>query len=254
MAAHLITYVAVVVLVVIAIVAIDMLLGISFKPHTTSTSTTTLKPKQKTTTIQNSTPPYNYTNTTTGCISSSPAEAILNGNFYAGNFTDWNVTGLGFGGAPVNIIEANANGDYYGAPWSGYTGIYFATTHQPGTNVDTGNLTSRPFRVTEPYINFQIVSPQDNDLYVEILEGNRPLIISHYYTYPAVVNATAAQSTFVNASIPVASLICQNVSIRVVSGVVGQRINNYKFIAVGGFYMSKTPVQTPGVAVNRTVV
>ena len=256
MAANISTYIIVIVLVIIAIVAIDFLLNYVISLRTSKTSTTTAVTSNGVATTVNSvvTTVANYSNVTTGCLSNNVTEALLNGNFSSGNFEGWNVTGQGFGSAPVNIIYANANGDYYSAPWSGYNGIFFATTHWPGTSVTPGNITSEPFKVTEPYLNFQIVSPQDNELYVELLDNGQPLIINHYFTFPAVANATNAQSTFVNASIPIASLICQNISVRVVSGVVGQRIGNYKFIAVGDFYMSKVFKQDPGVIYNRTVV
>ncbi len=252
MAANAFTYIILIVVVVVAIIAIDLLLGTLISHKSTTSVSTTSVPKGPTTAGQIST--INYTSNSTGCLSPNPVQAIFNGNFSTGNFIGWNVTGTGFGNAPVNITQANANGDYYGYPWNGYNGTFFATTHEPGSSIAQGNLTTEPFKVTEPYINFQIVSPQDNNLYVEVLEYGKPFIVSHYYTYPAVANASLAPSTFVNASIPVASLICQNVTLRIVAGVVNQKVNGVKFIAVGDFYMDKVAVQAQGIVLNRTVV
>lgn len=73
-----------------------------------------------------------------------------------------------------------------------------------------------------------------------------------YDTYNASSNANAS-STFVNASIPLldTTFFCQNVSVRIVSGLLGTT-SNLNYIAAGDFYMSKTPRSTPGILVNQS--
>jgi hypothetical protein len=184
------------------------------------------------------------------CQSTSQTAAVPSGNFSTGTYRGWNVSGAGFGSAPFNIIYANNNtiSGYYGAPWSGYVGTFFATTYHGGLSLQPGNLTSNPFEVTEPYLNFKIISPQSNLLYVEILNHGRPAIVVHYNTY-VVANATNA---FVNASIPLTTLLCQNVSVRIVAGVVGPA-QNLNYIAVGDFSMGASAMTTPNIgSINIT--
>lgn len=223
---------------------------------TTSTSTNTI------TKVTNSTPssqnnssiPSQYQN----CISPEPVVPIPNGNFSTGTYQYWNITGQGFlnetgSPLPTNIIAANAEGSYYGQPWGNYSGTYFATTYHGGLSLSPGNLTSPSFKVVEPYLNFRIISPKNSLLYVELLYDGKPFRINHYNT----LNSTSGnrqQSVFVNATMPIINFACQNVSVRVVSGVLGTITNRYDFIAVGDFVQSKHNLQTPGTLVNSTVV
>ncbi len=253
MARSLSTYIIVIAIVIVAILAISFILNSNLlRPRITPTTTVTTT-INGITTVVNSTTTFT-SNSPTGCLSANQVQAIFNGNFSTGNFLGWNTTGPGFGSAPENVTYENSVGGYYGAPWSGYNGTYFASTFHGGTAIQTGNLTSQPFKVTEPYLNFKLVSPQDAELYVEILANGKPFLINHYDTAYAPNNQNA-QSTFVNASIPIVSLVCQNVSVRVVSEVVGQRSNTlYDYIAAGDFYMGKTSYQSQGILINSTVV
>jgi len=225
-------------------------------PGKTTTATTSV-PQNSTNVTSTTTMSQNSTLPTTSvyfsqCQSKNATENILNGDFSTGSYYGWNATGPGFGSTPLNLTHANAAGGYYSAPWSGYAGSYVATTYQGGLSLQNGNLTSRPFEVTEPYLNFRIISPQSNQIYIEILQGTKS---SKYWynTYNASNSANAA-SEFVNASIPLldTTFFCQNVSIRIVSGSVGTT-SNLNYIAVGDFYMSKTPKSTPGILVNQSL-
>lgn len=219
----------------------------------TTTATTSISPNSinATTTVSpNSTIPTTSVYFSP-CQSKNSTEDVLNGNFSTGDYRGWNASGPGFGSAPFNLTHANIVGAYYGSPWRGYAGTYVATTYIGGLSLQTGNLTSLPFEVTEPYLNFRIVSPASNLNYVEILQGEK---MSRYWydTYNASSNANAS-STFVNASIPLldTTFFCQNVSVRIVSGSLGTT-SNLNYIAAGDFYMSKTPRSTPGILVNQS--
>lgn len=187
------------------------------------------------------------------CLAKSATQSIPNGNFSTGTYASWNVTGPGFGSAPFNIINANQKGAYYAAPWSGYNGTYMATSFQTGVALQAGNLTSLPFTVTEPYLNFRIISQQNSLLYVEVLRAGIPVIVAHYNTYVSPPGVKNPQSTFVNASIPVSTLLCQNVTIGLVAGIVGKSSQGTNYIAAGGFVLSRSPAVNPTQPVNQTI-
>jgi len=217
---------------------------------TTSLSTTILS----TTTI----PMTTISNTTTtsippigSCVSSNKTVSLLNGNFSQG-YKYWNASGYGFGTTPLNITWADINDCYYNASWMNYNGNFFATTYHCGIMVQAGNLTSMPFKVVLPYLNFKIISPYNDALYIEILKNGKPVIVSHYNTYNAAGNIYT-MSNFENASIPLAMFMCQNVSVRIVANVAGNLVNRLQYIAVGDFYQSVTPISTPGIIVNQTI-
>lgn len=216
--------------------------------------TTTIATTLPTTTIQNVTTTINSnlsSSTTTipaqSCLSPISSEPIYNGDFGLGNYSGWNQTGGGFGSGPINITHANSPNvsSYYNHTWVNYLGNFFASTFMGGLFVQPGNLTSDSFLVTEPYLNFRIISSQNQLLYVEVLQNNQTMITTHYNTY--VQGNPYPTSLFLNASIPLSSLLCQNVSIRVVSQVVGTITTSRTYIAVGDFVLSKTPVVNPGI-------
>ncbi len=255
MARSVLAYVAVVVLVVVAVIAIYTILNsalfsrIPTPIQTTAHGTTTAANQTPNQTVTTASANYTTSALPADCFSQNATVAIYNGNFSTGTFAGWNTTGVGFGAAPSNIIHDNSNGLYYGSPWTGYNGTFFATTYTGGTTVSIGNLTSDSFEVTEPYLNFKIISPQEATLYVEILENGTPFLVDHYNTLN-VANA----STFENASIPVVALLCKTISVKVVAGVVSERQPTLnKYIAVGDFYMGKAYVETPGILVNSTL-
>ena len=199
----------------------------------TSTASTTVTPQAST--------------TISSCLSSLPTISITNGNFGTGTYYGWNVIGFGSSGVPANITKMNAEHAYYGTPWAGLSGNYFATTYNQagGLALSTGNLTSDAFTVSEPYLNFQIISKYDQNLYVEILEGGTPVITAHYDTYVNANNYT--QSTFKNVSIPLTPVLCRSISIRVVADVLSSPSTNYDYIAVGDFYLSNSESHSSGV-------
>ncbi len=194
-----------------------------------------------TSTVVTTTQQVNTTQNTTlaDCISNAATVQVPEGSFNGGTYAGWNLTGNGFGNVPANITAYNNKSEYYNSPWAGYNGQFFATTYQGGFVISPGNLTSSTFQVTEPYLNFQIISPQNNQLYVEILSNGIPVIRKGFDTYGT---SGAPSSTFENETIPLTTLLCKNINIRVVSGVTYTPATKYDIIAVGDFYLSKTPV------------
>lgn len=191
---------------------------------------------------------------------------IYNGNFKNGEYTGWNVTGAGFGSTPLNITYANNQSGvrcYQGSPWANYNGTFFATTYECGSNVAPGNLTSATFIVsaTKPFLNFRMIEPQDNQLYVELLNqtytvvgDNRvsvltPLLIEHINTYNSSISINSS-STFANVSMALTPYLGHDLRVRVVaySFVPGE------YVAAGDFVLANRPNQQRGVIVNTTVV
>ncbi|HIH50383.1 MAG: hypothetical protein ABSE71_02510 [Candidatus Micrarchaeaceae archaeon] len=176
---------------------------------------------------------------------------VLNGNFGNGQFTGWNVSGAGFGAGPFNITYQDAKMCYRGSPWTNYNGTYFATTYNCAISVAPGNLTSAPLIVTsgKPFLNFRVISPQDNGLYIELFRGSTPVTIAHFNTYNQSLTINGS-STFQNVSIPLTPYIGQQLRIK----VVGDAINRNNYIAIGDFATAKRPIQQKGVAVNITTL
>ncbi len=183
---------------------------------------------------------------------------IYNANFSDGKYTGWNVSGPGFGTAPISITYANSNtvSCYQGSPWKNYVGVYFATTFTCGLSVSPGNLTSEPFIVNPktPFLNFKIVSPDDSLIYVEILringtgETGSPAVVAHFNTYNISLGANVS-STFANVSIPLTTLTNKVVRIKIVASTV----HTLRFVAVGDFYLGSLPNSDKWVAAQINI-
>ncbi len=186
------------------------------------------------------------------CVPKTPTTVPLyNGNFSTGTYLGWNATGKAFGNAPLNLTYMNAQHNYYGAPWSGYNSTYVASTYQ-GFVSGQGNLTSAPFLVTEPYLNFKIISPQNNGAYLEILSGNTVFEKVHFDTFNASLTPNYF-TTYWNGSMNLYPLLCQNASVRIVSEIQSSTSSRYLYISAGNFYLSPSPVQTQGIVQNTTL-
>ncbi len=188
---------------------------------------------------------------------------IYNGNFGNGAYTGWNVINPGFGTAPLNISYADSKLCYVGRNWSNYNGGYFATTYNCGVSVAPGNITSSPFLAdpTKPFLNFRLISPDDNNIYIELLNANykvinnkqvyvnsTPVAIAHFNTYNLSVTSGYASSTFANVTIPLTQYINDILQVRVVAVTV----EGSHFIAAGDFVLSNRPHQDKGVVANIT--
>lgn len=243
----------VVVIAVIIIAALVYYVEFSNKAHNIYTTQTTVQTNGLNTTTL---PPTTYVlpttvNSTSSCIRSGNT-TLFNGNFGTGTYAGWNVTGTGFGSHPNNTEVLNSNGSYTSAPWTGLSaGDYFATTYKPGlSNIQPGNLTSDQFQVVSPYLNFKLVSPQNAGLYMAIIKNNKSVFVTHFNTY--ATNNSNAATMFVNASIPMAQFLCDNVNVRVVGTIVGTINTKNQYIAVSDFYQSNKQFTTAGIFVNHT--
>ena len=189
-------------------------------------------------------------NSTLSPPQSATYKYVYNGNFSNGEYTGWNVTGKGFGTAPLNITYANSNAIspcYLGTKWSNYHGAFIATTYSCGTEVAPGNITSSTFIASKSFLNFKLISPQNNFMYVEILYNNTPYIIAHYNTFN-VSSGGNASATFRNASIPLVTVINKPIRIKVVANTQTAQ----SFLAVGDFALSTNPNQDKGILQNIT--
>ncbi len=175
---------------------------------------------------------------------------VINGDFGYGNYSGWTESGTGFGSSPVNLSVADSEGNYYLGKWSGYSGAYFATTFSKTASESPASLTSEPFLVTAPYLNFKIISPYNLGIYLEVLSSNSVLLTIHYNTTNG--QGSYPPGTFANASIYLGSLMCRNASISIVSQSAGSP-GGSQFIAVGDFHLSNYSDSTPGILENSTV-
>ncbi|HEX2973071.1 MAG TPA: GH116 family glycosyl hydrolase [Tepidisphaeraceae bacterium] len=81
-----------------------------------------------------------------------PAEArrvIVFEDFESGTYSNWTATGDAFGATPATGKSPSQN------PVAGWQGKYFINTFRPDDRPQ-GTLTSKPFKITEPYLCFLI--------------------------------------------------------------------------------------------------
>lgn len=217
----------------------------------TSIAYTTIPVILKNTTSATSSTAITSTATTTiptYCRSNRSSVLVYNGNFATGTYYGWNVNGTGFGSAPLNITWADRAGYYYGYPWVGYSGQFAATTYSQSSLPTPGTISAN-FVAVLPYLNFQIYSPQNSQLYVELISASGLVIIRHYNT----LQGQGKTDQFTYAGIDMSSMMCQSVTLKVVANVVGVTASDQnQFIAVGNFYQGQYLTQTYGIEVNST--
>ncbi|MHB1829994.1 MAG: hypothetical protein ACYCO0_01235 [Candidatus Micrarchaeaceae archaeon] len=246
----------VVLLVIVAIIAFFILPS---APAKTTTAVTTFPSNSQKTTAPPQTTIGSITTTagfSSSCISANQTVPIYNGNFSTGTFAGWSTTGLGFGSAPRNKTYYNDKLAYYGSPWSGFNGVFFASNFQGGVQVVGGNLTSNTFVVSEPFLNFKIISPRSQLIFVQVLRNGTPAITTYFNTYSKTSASNLnSSSTFVNASINIIPLLCDNIQIKVSAGTQTSTSGsaNTNYIAVTGFFLGKKPYQDAVLPYNQTI-
>ncbi len=193
-------------------------------------------------------------NTTTTPSTQNKYNFVFNGNFSTGTYAGWAVNTVAFGNVPQNINAANNEICFKDFPWRGlYNTEYYASTGVCSNIQFSGNLTSSYFNATYPYLNFQIVSPNNKTDYIEILyQNNTPAIIASYNTYAGPLSGEPY--TFQNASIPLLSIKDKIVRLRIVSAIYGiqptiptRERPLTDFIAISGIRMSQIPWQTENI-------
>ncbi|MGC8567810.1 MAG: hypothetical protein ACP5RP_00925 [Candidatus Micrarchaeia archaeon] len=175
--------------------------------------------------------------------------SIYNGNFSTGSYEGWIVKGKAFGSAPVDINNANTEMCYPAYPWTGYKGLYFASTYNCGSNWFNGSLTSYPFKVTKPFLNFQVVSSFNNGYYIYLLQNSTPVMVVTVQTFNLTNQPT--NYYFKNVTIPLFNYINKTMQIEIVSNLQQRRRGVF---AIGNFYLSDGIYQSPNVAVNMTYI
>lgn len=98
---------------------------------------------------------------------------LPNGNFETGDYSYWTVEELGFGSAPSDLIAANAERMYVGQPYTNFEGRYAASSFLPRRDAGArGTLTSDPFTISKPYLEFLVTGVENAQIYVELwVEG-----------------------------------------------------------------------------------
>jgi len=105
-----------------------------------------------------------YPGTETCIVIEVPHLSMNNTDFERGTYEGWTVVSNGWGAGPKNGPQANSQGDYYSAPYTGYQGSYFASTSQ--TKLNTGKLVSEKFTIDKKYVEFLVVGQDDEQLCV----------------------------------------------------------------------------------------
>ncbi|EQD37121.1 hypothetical protein B2A_11859 [mine drainage metagenome] len=103
--------------------------------------------------------------------------------------------------------------------------------------------------MTNPFLNFQIISYYSPYIYVEILKNNTPAIKAYFNTY-RISNSSNQTFMLRNATIPLTTLYGKTVQIRLVVNEVEQ----HEYVVAGDFRLSSVPNQQPGILENITIV
>jgi len=106
-----------------------------------------------------------------------PGKAYIpNGDFETGTYEHWTFADDGFGTAPSNLDEANAQRLYLDTPYRYYHGHYAASAYLPKRDPGArGALTSEEFVISKPYLEFLYTGVQNMQIYVELWVDGAPV-------------------------------------------------------------------------------
>ncbi len=170
------------------------------------------------------------------------------GSLSTGTYIGWNTSGTAFGNSPIDLTKANKIGCYPKDQWENYSDIYYISSYNCDPIETTGNITSSKFLVDEPFLNFQIISPNNKNDYVELISpnGNYTYLTDSISTYNVINDNGSVVSQgykLEDASIPISKLLGKIVRFRVVQG----SNQNLNYIVIGDIEMSNTPKFSLGV-------
>jgi hypothetical protein len=204
-------------------------------PQETPTPQQTATPQETpTATPQQQTPTPAPTATPAPTVTGTGKVPIPNGDFESGTYEHWTVSGEGFGTAPSDMPQVNAQGMYIDTPYTEYQGSFAASSYlaqrDPGA---TGTLTSDAFLISRPYLEFLVTGMQNAQIYVELWVDGSPV---------KRLEPDNPNTRFARVSWNVTQWVGRMGSIKVFDGSISRPRG---YIEVDDFYLTNTPTVTP---------
>ena len=133
------------------------------------------------------------------------------------------------------MIYVNANNLYLDTPYTNYKGRYAASSYLPQRDAGArGTLTSDPFTISKPYLEFLCTGMQNAQIYVELWVNGAP--VKHF-------EPDNPSTDFERKSWDVSQWEGMSAQIKVVDGSVSRPRG---YIEVDDFYLTDTATVTPG--------
>ncbi|MDD5318049.1 MAG: hypothetical protein PHF51_04965 [Candidatus ainarchaeum sp.] len=172
--------------------------------------------------------------TATPTPAAPPNTYIPNGGFESGTYEHWTVSDDGFGTQPADMPQVNVQAMYLDTPYSNYQGSFAASSYlaqrDPGAR---GSLTSEPFTISKPYLEFLVTGMQHAQIYVELWVDGAP--VKHF-------EPDNPSTRFQRVSWSVAQWVGRTGSIRVFDGSVARPRG---YVEVDDFYLTDANTTVP---------